>query len=318
MPTTAAETEPQNPLRKPRQCRHLKTGGEQCRNRALIGHHFCQSHKFNRHPTFAGVKGYDRVAFLEDHASIQLSLSQVMQGLLDRSVAPPIARTFFYGCSVANATLRDLRAHERWLLEHKLPLPEPVEETVRLDGDELAPDREYRGPGDTFEPQWSFSKFRYEQLCSRLGRPMPTCAADFPASGWLTEDEIAEDPRAWDQRYQARIANLESSAKSAKPKKPLPPSPQASPTPTPNPTAPVWTTSAGAEAPTTSATASRNANAASRPGTTNATASPPNPPKPRHCRPNRILSGQKGQHSNLRSLPPSPNHPSNPPLNPIR
>jgi hypothetical protein len=215
--TTAAEPksepQPQNPLKTPRQCRYIRTGGDQCRGRALTGNHYCHSHKQNRQPTFAGVKGYDRVAFLEDHASIELVTSQIMQGLLDRTVEPDRARAAASLLTVSNTTVRDRLAHERWLLRNKLPLPEQVEETIRLDCDELAPEKEYRGPTGTFEPQWSVSKYIYEQQCEQAGKPSPTCAADFPASGWLTEDEIKETPADFAARYEARIAELKRQRK---------------------------------------------------------------------------------------------------------
>jgi hypothetical protein len=210
--TPTPEPEPQNPLRKPRLCGYIKRGGERCRGRAVVGHHYCQSHRFNSHPSFTGVKGYDRVGFLEDTASIQYTASQILQGLLDRTVEPDRARAASALLNTTNTALRDLRVHERWLLQNNIPLPEQVAATVRRDGEELAPEKEYVGPSGAFEPQWSMAKYMYEQECEQAGRPKPTCAADFPPEGWLTEEEMTEqqtDPAALIHRYQAELAELE-------------------------------------------------------------------------------------------------------------
>jgi hypothetical protein len=211
-PAPAAESEPQlkNPLRTPRVCRYIKSSGEQCRGRATTGNHYCHCHKYNRKPSFTGVKGYDRVGFLEDTASIQLTCSQILQGVLDRTIDNFTARTGFIGLSVAISALRDLRIHERWLAQNQLPVPEQVSETVHEDGEEMAPEKEYRGPTGTFAPQWSLSKHMYEQQCEKAGQPKPICAEDFPESGWLTGDEITEDPHAFAERYQARINDIDS------------------------------------------------------------------------------------------------------------
>ena len=194
-----------NPLRTPRQCRYVKTSGEQCRAQALLGNHYCYTHKYNRKPVYAGVKGYDRVAFLEDTASIQLSLSQIMQGLLEGKIDRYTASTAFYGFSVAAGVVRTDLMQERWLAESKRPIPESVTEVIHEECDNLAPEKEYRGPTGVFEPQWSWSKYMYEKECEQLGLPTPTCAADFPASGWLTEKEINTDPAKLVQGYHARI-----------------------------------------------------------------------------------------------------------------
>jgi len=216
-PTPAAEPQPANPMRKQRQCRYIKTSGEQCRAQAMTGNHYCYSHKYNRRPTFTGVKGYDRVAFLEDAASIQLALSQTMQGLLDRDLDHNTARAVFYGCAVASGLVRLDFVRERWLTENKQPIPGQVTETSKSeDSEPLAPEHEYRGPSGVFEPQWSFSKYLYEQQCEEMGQPKPTCAADFPASGWLTDDEVAEDPEDFAKRYRTRKLKLSEQAQAAK------------------------------------------------------------------------------------------------------
>lgn len=67
-PAPAPETGVANPFTAPRRCRYIKTSGEQCKGRAMLGNHYCYCHKQNRNPRMAPVHGYDRVAFLEDTA----------------------------------------------------------------------------------------------------------------------------------------------------------------------------------------------------------------------------------------------------------
>jgi hypothetical protein len=230
------QPQPQNPINKPRRCRYIKTAGDQCRARAMTGNHYCFSHKFNSKPTLTGVRGYDRVAFLEDAASIQLILSQAMQGLLDRTLDHHAARSMFYGCAVATGLVRLDMMNQRWLAENKQPFPEQVTETTKAeDSEPLGVDEEYRGPTGVFEPQWSFSKYLYEKDCEELGQIKPTCAADFPASGWLTEDEIKEDPQDWIKRTKGRKLALyekcKAAEKAANPERFYIPSPESKPEP---------------------------------------------------------------------------------------
>ncbi|HEX4066702.1 MAG TPA: hypothetical protein VHZ09_11825 [Acidobacteriaceae bacterium] len=202
-PNPSAEKE--QPLLPKQRCRHIKTGGEQCRSLAMTGNHYCWHHRWYRKPHYTGVKGYDRVAFLEDVASVQLILSQSMQGLIDRTLDPTMARTLFYGCQVASGLVRLDMNHQRWLVENKQQPEEPVREATDIGTDPLAPAQEYRGPDGQFEPYWSFSKYMYEQQCEQAGRPKPTCPADMPPSGWMDEEEYFEDPAEWNQRYDEKI-----------------------------------------------------------------------------------------------------------------
>ena len=185
-----------------RRCRALRANGVQCRNNALRGQDLCVSHASNRFPTFPDPRRL-RVPLLEDHSSIQLIATQVMEGLLSGKLKPSSARTAFYGCQVVAGLL------PRPARMAPAPPEEPiVEMDCDMEGIPVGPREKYKGPTGTFEPQWSMSKYRYEKECERLGKPKPTCAADFPASGWLTEDEIKEDPNHFCDRYEARIRDL--------------------------------------------------------------------------------------------------------------
>jgi hypothetical protein len=231
--TTAAETQAHTPgpattthtRHGKRRCRYIRTAGEQCDGPAMTGKHYCWHHDQNRNPKLANIPGYSRINFLEDTASIQLSISQAMQGLLDHTIEVDRARAIFFAASVSNSVLRTVIMQRRWSAEHKQPTPEPVTETTMVDREPLGPDQEYRGPNNTFEPQWSFAKYLYEQQCEQAGRPKPTCAEDFPASGWLTEDEIKEGPDAFNERLNARSLEEFEKAQAAAKNNPCPPEP---------------------------------------------------------------------------------------------
>jgi hypothetical protein len=55
----------------------------------------------------------------------------------------------------------------------------------------------------------------YERDCEELGQIKPTCAADFPASGWLTEEEMKETPEQWKERTKGRQLALYEKCKAA-------------------------------------------------------------------------------------------------------
>jgi hypothetical protein len=193
-----------------RRCRFIRTSGLQCGGVAMNGHYYCFHHTKNLHPVTGKVQNYI-LPFLDDTASIQYSVSRATQGLLDKTIEPLAVRTALYGASIANAVLRTELMQQRLRAETGQPAPEPISSWESVDGHLLAPDQEYRGPNNLFQPQWSFSKHMYESECERLGKPKPTCAADFPAHGWLTEEEMEEQKEnatALCDRYEARIAEL--------------------------------------------------------------------------------------------------------------
>ena len=213
-PTTAFDPNHPDPRMK-RRCRSLTVKGIQCRQAAMHRFDYCSQH-FNRGPHAFPRPGHITVPLLEDHASIQLMCTQVFHAVVNLEMAPEVANQALRACRIAGTTLprpARLKASDR---------PEPTPEAVSdFSADEygnwIGPREAYRGPDQVFEPTWAWSKYMYECLCDRLGRPRPTCAADFPAAGWLTEEEMAEDPEQLGQRYQARIAQLkkESDARHA-------------------------------------------------------------------------------------------------------
>ena len=172
----------------------------------MNGFDYCVQH-FNRAPIALGKPGHIAIPLLEDHSAVQLVCTQVAHALANRELEPPIAHEILNACKIANSTLPRpprMKASDK---------PEPTPETVSnfaCDewGNWIGPREAYRGPDAVFAPQWSVSKHMYECECERLGKPRPTCAADYPAHGWLTEDEMREDPDDFSARYEAEIAEL--------------------------------------------------------------------------------------------------------------
>ena len=212
-PTTAATTaapespKPFDPLHPDmttiRRCRSLTIHGIQCRQSALRGGDYCVRH-FNRGPVEFSTRGRITIPLLEDHSSVQLVCTRIAHAALNDEIKPENARIALSACKIAAITLpRPPR-----LSAADKPESSPSECYTDEEGSWIGPREPYRGPSGTFEPQWSVSKYMYEQQCEKLGKPKPTCAADFPASGWLTEAEITEDPHDFAVRYNARIDEL--------------------------------------------------------------------------------------------------------------
>ena len=211
--STPAPTSPEAnlpPQAKPkRRCRSLKVDGVQCHSYTLGAGDFCYTHQHHRHPECPKKGSKIVMPLLEDRSAIQLVLSQLAHGIFSGDLDNASARTLAYVCQVAAFTLPRPVAPRAQSAAAAAPIQEPVAEVVTTtDGDHLGPIEKYQGPTGAFEPQWSFSKYLYEQQCEELGQPKPTCAADYPASGWLTEEEIKEDPEDWKKRALAHKAEL--------------------------------------------------------------------------------------------------------------
>ena len=203
---SATNATPAEPPKESRRCRALRVNGVQCNSIALRGHDLCHTHKYYGRPECPKKGSKIVMPLLDDHSSIQLVISQVAQGLFSGTLHPAEARALSYCCQVAAYTLPRPVSVRPPATQQNTRIPEAVAEVFSgPDGQPLGPIEKYCGPTGSFEPQWSVSKYMYEQQCIKLGKPIPTCAADFPASGWLTEDEIKEDPHDFAERYRARI-----------------------------------------------------------------------------------------------------------------
>lgn len=200
------------------ECRCLTVRGVKCRQHAIRGQDHCVAHiPERRTPKFPSSPQAVVVPLLEDHGAIQLMTSQILHGLLSCSLAPNVATAAIACCRVAGSTLARPVAPRAKPQDRPEPLPESVSETeTDASGSLIGPREKYHGPGGKFEPVWSVSKYFYEQECESLGRPMPTCAEDFPASGWLTGQEMQEDADDFTERYQTHLKRARAEAQAAK------------------------------------------------------------------------------------------------------
>ncbi len=123
--------EPPAPPRKPYLCRHIFVDGRQCGSRALRGQHFCYYHYAHRTPVLANpssrrrpVSGFDlsRLDGLDNHAAIQLSISQVLGHIAENTVDPRRAWLLLYGLQIAGQNLRRARPNP------EAPIPETIVE----------------------------------------------------------------------------------------------------------------------------------------------------------------------------------------------
>ena len=180
---------------KPRRCRSLRVNGEQCSSTALLGQNFCFTHQTHGYPTCPPKDSKIALPLLEDHASIQLLLTQAAHGQLTGRLTPAEARSLAYICHVASQTLARPVAVRPKAGKEKPAQPPVTEVSISPDGVPLGPEQQI----EPFEPVWSNEKFRYEEECRRLSVPLPTSNADLPPSGWLTEEEIHEGslPAYW-------------------------------------------------------------------------------------------------------------------------
>ena len=95
--------DPVPPAGRPR-CRALTTEGRRCKNGALDDSHLCSAHARNRFPELPDPT-HVAIPLLEDHASVQLIVSQVVHGLLSHKLELDRARTTLYALQIVAATL---------------------------------------------------------------------------------------------------------------------------------------------------------------------------------------------------------------------
>jgi hypothetical protein len=90
-------------------CRHIAYSGYQCRRPSLEGQPFCYQHARFSEPQPAPPR-YSRepavmIPLLDDRATVQVVIAEVMRALVTRSIAAEEARALFYGLQLASANL---------------------------------------------------------------------------------------------------------------------------------------------------------------------------------------------------------------------
>jgi hypothetical protein len=208
MEPTAAETAP------PQRCRAVLTSGLQCLNRALADNDCCFEHSDHWFPTWPDEGEEIRIPLLQDEAAVRYLLTMVAHGVASKRLDMARARCVAYACQVVRSTFPRPAARTAKNPEEKPRLHEPVVAVERTpSGEPMAERQPYLGPTGAFEPYWSFAKYMFERECEMYRRPAPTCAADMPPSGWLTEEEMKEPVEDFNKRYNARNDRLRDEAK---------------------------------------------------------------------------------------------------------
>lgn len=85
-------------------CTHIKTNGVRCGSPALAAERFCYFHHRAR-----TARELPEMPLLEDAASIQLALMQVIRALTTGATDPKTAALLFYALQTASANLKYLR-----------------------------------------------------------------------------------------------------------------------------------------------------------------------------------------------------------------
>ena len=114
-------------------CRHIKTDGYRCQSAALRGTAFCYFHSHVRASAKANASamGNIQIPLLEDSASIQIALSQIVGGLLNSRVDARRGGLLLYALQIASQNIdRRSRSDEEKTVRSM---------AVNAEGDEFAP-----------------------------------------------------------------------------------------------------------------------------------------------------------------------------------
>jgi hypothetical protein len=122
-------------------CRHIAYSGYQCRRPSLEGQSFCYQHARFSEPQPAPPR-YSRqpavvIPLLDDRATLQVVIAEVMRAMVARSITAEEARALFYGLQLASANLGRI--------EKSTKEQEPVVsiEHEHPEGPELGPEIEF-------------------------------------------------------------------------------------------------------------------------------------------------------------------------------
>jgi hypothetical protein len=123
-------------------CRHIKTNGQRCQSPALGGMAYCYFHA--RVHTMAKAKSSNwddiNLPLLENSASIQVAISQIVAGLLSSRLDARRTGLLLYALQIASQNIDRASSREDSETVHSM--------TVTGEGDELAPEEEVCEPAD--------------------------------------------------------------------------------------------------------------------------------------------------------------------------
>jgi hypothetical protein len=116
-------------------CRHIKTNGQRCQYPALRGSAYCYFH--SRVHTMAKAKSSNwddiKLPLIEDSASIQVAISQIMAGFLSSRLDARHTGLLLYALQIASQNIDRASSREDSEIVHSM--------TVTGVGDELAPEK---------------------------------------------------------------------------------------------------------------------------------------------------------------------------------
>ena len=174
-------------------CRNITPSGMQCRRPATRANQFCYQHfKFRRPAPEPKAEERMRVniPLLEDRATLQIAVVEVMRALSAGRITAGEMRAFMVGFQVASANLALMEKERAGQAVVGHVTPEPVEEFEKQEGgEELGPETEYRGPHGQRKKVWSFDKILYNEHLKKQGKPEIEFEDDFPEEGYLTDEE---------------------------------------------------------------------------------------------------------------------------------
>ena len=123
-------------------CRHIKTDGKRCQSPALRESAYCYFH--SRVHTMAKAKSSNwddiKLPLLEDSASIQVAISQIVSGLLSSRLDARRTGLLLYALQIASQNIDRKSYHPDSEIVRSM--------TVTDEGDELAPEEEVCEPDD--------------------------------------------------------------------------------------------------------------------------------------------------------------------------
>ena len=153
-------------------CHHFHLDGRQCASPALTGRRLCYFHQRALRPKLPDYK----LPLLEDAASVQFGLVQVVRALEDKAYDPKTSALLLYALQTASANLRRVQEERDWERREleRQSQPQPIRHEsfaeIMIRGLGLRepdpPARPEAPAGDSWPPESSEAPFDSENLDS--------------------------------------------------------------------------------------------------------------------------------------------------------
>ena len=208
------------------QCRHIRASGNRCGSPCLRGENFCYYHHNSRRPTkFLGQIPHEAVfalPSLEDHASVQIALADVLARVAANSLDPKRAGLLLYGIKLASYNLRRMDPPSS---NTRTPDPHPSEVDAVIEDIEVDPQLGPLAPvNEVISPEVKETSLRqrFMDFCNSPARVCHRCAerdrldANRAEAGRLILEREREEPnnleiRRLADRIRATLPDLKAS-----------------------------------------------------------------------------------------------------------